>query len=493
VSTLRSRLSVGTAYTLVSLLIVQFISLVTSVIYARLLGRENLGLLAIINQLSASVVPMATLGLGTAVTKLIPNYRREGPEALNRLLSTALWIMLAAGCAVSAGFFLAANHLADLYGVPELSLLLHLSALLVAFDALLTFAVAVVQGFQRVKELAIVGLYAKAITVPVIFATTLAWGLLGAVFAGIMSLALNLAIYYRSVRRIVASERIRVSAHHFDRRVAARILRVAIPLFAAFIVLRPALLFQSSYLALHVGLAELGLFRVAYSLYRIALLMPAALTVPLLPAISEIYETTPRSQTRTQLSSLIRISSLLILPVALVLGLASGPIIEFLYGPEYVAATSLVFVLSIAAFVDTIGSIADNALLGTGRSVQILILTVMQAAVITVSSYVLISAIGLIGIGYATLVNSILFVVVVGAYLHRRGELDLRAMGPSAALAGAAFPVAALVASFGGLNNIGMSAVFLAALVLVELKLLTRRDRLILKDALKSVLTRTEP
>jgi len=493
VSTLRSRLSVGTAYTLASLLIVQIISLVTSVIYARLLGLENLGLLAIINQLAAAVVPMASLGLGTAVTKLIPNYQQEGPEALNRLLSTALGIMLIAGCVVSAAFFLTASGLADLYGVPQLALLLHLSALLVVFDALLTFGVAVVQGFQRVKELAVIGLYAKAVTLPVIFAMTLAWGLLGAVLAGIISLALSLAIYYRSVRRIVASDRIRVSARYFDRRMAARILRMAIPLFAAFIVLRPALLFQASYLALAVGFAELGLFRVAYSLYRIVLFLPAALSVPLLPAISELYQAQPKSQTKTQLSSLIRISSLIILPVTLALGLASGPIIEFLYGPEYVAATSLVFVLSIAAFVDTIGSIAENAFLGTGRSVQVLILTVMQAGVITAGSYVFISVLGLIGIGYAILLNSILYVVVVGAYFHRRGEMDLRAIGPSAMLAGATFAVAAAFVVFGGLNNIGMSAVFLAVLLIVEVRLLTHRDRRILKDALKSVLTRAEP
>ncbi len=490
---LRRRLFAGTVYTLALILVVQLISLITSVIYARLLGRANLGVLAILTQLSAAIMPLSTLGLGTAITKMIPEYRKKNPEDLESLLSSAFVVTCIAGLAVSVAYFLLADNLAALYGVPELLLLIRLSAGMVVFDALLNLAAALVQGFQRVKELAILGLVAKGVTVPVIFYMTLTWGLLGAVLAGIVSLALNLAIYLHAGRAILRSEQIRFSLSWLNLRTATKVLRIGLPLFVALIVLRPALLFQSSYLALQVGYAELGLFRVASSLYRMVLLLPAALTVPLLPAISEMYSEKARDHTRGQLSSLIRIATLLSLPITLAVGLGSGPIIELLFGPEFLAASPLVFVMSAAAFVDTIGSITENTLLGTGRTLQVLLLTFMQAIIVVLASFFFIAAFGLLGIGFAVLLNAIVYTVVVGSYFMLRREISFRGLRSSLALATVAFALASFIVLLGGLNNLVVSAVFLAGLSFVVFNLLSERDRSVLRDALKGLLKGGEP
>src|SRR5712691_5926624 len=286
---LRRMLFSGTAFTLFSFLVVQVISLATSVIVARLLGRQDLGILALITQLSAAVVPIAVLGMGTAVTSLIPPYSKGRSVDLSVLISSAFVTILVAGTIVSAVYFGLSFYLAAFYRVPELALFTQISALLIVFDALLALAAAVVQGFQRIKELALIGLVVRATTVPLMFFMTLMWGLLGTIIAGAIWQLANALIYFRAVRRVLREERVKVSWFRFDRKAANSTLRLGFPLFASFIILRPALLFQTSLLALQVGYAELGLFRVASSLYRIALLLPSSLSVPLLPAISEMY------------------------------------------------------------------------------------------------------------------------------------------------------------------------------------------------------------
>ena len=490
-SSLRRTLSSGTAFTLFSFVVVQVISLATSVIVARLLGRQDLGVLALITQLSATVVPLAVLGMGTAVTSLIPSYTKgRRPDELPVLISSTFVTILVAGTIVSAAYFGLSFFLAEAYRVPELALFTQISSLLIVFDALLALAAAVVQGFQRIKELAFIGLAARAATVPLMFGMTLLWGLLGTVIAGAIWQLANAVIYFRAVRTVLRSEKVEVSWFRFDRRAAGTALRFGLPLFASFVILRPALLFQTSFLALYVGYAELGLFRVAWSLYRIALLLPSSLSVPLLPAISEMYATGSVERTRGQLTAVLRMTAFLSLPLTLSIGFGSTMIIGFLYGPEYIAAAPLVFIISIVAFVDTVGTVLENTLLATRRTRSVFLLTIMQACVITVASLLLITSFGLLGIGLAMLLNSVLYVGVVSTYLLKKGELSFQGIRRALFLSVIAFAGAAAVVGLIGLGNVVSSLTFLAVVVLVEVRLLPRNDRRMLVDVLVDLVKR---
>jgi O-antigen/teichoic acid export membrane protein len=365
-----------------------------------------------------------------------------------------------------------------------------ISASLVLLDAVLALAVSMVQGFQRIKELTAVGIAAKVTTVPIIIVMTLAWGIVGAVLAGVVSQLLNAGIYARAIRRIFHQEGLNVRFLRIDRAVSREILRTALPLFGAFIVMRPAALFQASFLALVVGYVQLGFFRIASSLYRIALTIPYSLTVPLLPAISEMFAVNARERTQGQLSSLLRITAFLSLPISLVIGLGSYHIINILYGGAYVAAAPLAFVISAAAFVDALGTVIENTLLGSGRTKQAFYVACLQALVIIVSSYILISLFGLLGMGFAMLTNAIVYAVVVGLYLLRRQEIRFRDFRTTLVLALAGFLVASAIVIVGRLSDPLPATVFLIGLVLVEYRLLSPRDKFLLRDAVRGILGR---
>lgn len=487
---LRRKLFSGTAHTLAAGLGLEAISLVTAIIYARLLGKESLGVLAILWQISAAIIPLSSLGINTAITKMIPDHQRGPPEEMETLLSSAFALTLAAGLSVSIGYFVMAELLASIYGVPELVLLIRVSASMVVLNALVVLAAAIVQGFQRVKELAWLAFVAQGVAVPVTFYMTMTWGLLGAVLAGAVSLAMTVGIYFRAVRAITSIHKVRITLSRADRKTVFSILHLALPLFASFVVLRPALLFQSSFLALRLGYGDLGLFRVASILYGAVLLIPVALSIPLLPAISQMYSEETRERTRGQLSYLIRIVALLCLPIALTMGLGSGLIIGFLFGQEYLGAAPLVFIMSVAAFVDTIGVVVDRTLLGTGRTLLVLLLTILHAAVLSLGSFILISTFGLSGIGLAVLLSGAVHVLVLGGYFLNKLELSFRTLWPSLALAMGAFLVACLIVLLGGLNNLLLPAAFLVVLLIVELKLLSTKDWALLRDVLRGAFAR---
>jgi len=488
VPALRRKLFSGTAYTLAGAIAAHAISLVLSVVYARLLGTDLLGKLAVITQLASTIVPLSNLGMGTVVARMIPEYQRKGKDATAKLLSSAYVVIFATGAVVSLTYFVLAGYLASFLGIPELWPLIQISASIVVLDALLNLSAAVVQGFQRVRELAVLGLLSKAVTVPVVFVLVLTFGLLGAVLASVVAILLNIAIYFRAILGILRRDRLRPSLRGFDRATATAVLAGALPLFASFIVLRPALFFQTSFLALTVGYQAAGFSLIAQGLYRIALLMPNALSIPLLPAISEMYVEDTRERTRGKLSALIRVTAMVSLPVSLAIGLGSIVIIQILYGSQYAAAAPLAFVMSAAAFVDSLGVVIESTLLGTGRMKLVFLLTGMQASVVAIGSFLFIGWFGLIGIGFAMLANAILYAAVVGVYFLRRGELNFHEFRGILAFSLAAFGGAALLVVLGSLSNLPISIAFLVSLLVVEVFMLSPRDRFVLRDAVKGEL-----
>jgi len=88
---LRRRLGKGSACALSATILGQGFALLTSVVYARLLGRDNLGVFAIYAQLSSLAVAIAALGLGTPLaggtrgergdSRRVPRTSLRGPLA----------------------------------------------------------------------------------------------------------------------------------------------------------------------------------------------------------------------------------------------------------------------------------------------------------------------------------------------------------------------------------------------------------------------------
>src|SRR3990170_3551124 len=94
---LRARLVTGSLYTLVSSLVVYGIAMVTTIIYARLLGPTTFGVLGIFLTLGATIIPFATLGLNTAVTKYVAEQVRADRSKAQAGLGVALTPTLVTG------------------------------------------------------------------------------------------------------------------------------------------------------------------------------------------------------------------------------------------------------------------------------------------------------------------------------------------------------------------------------------------------------------
>ncbi len=484
---LRTRLVTGSLYTLLASLAAQAIAMVTTIIYARLLSQEDFGVLAVFLQLGQLVAPLATLGLNVAITKYVAEVRSTKPEDVARYVGVAATLSLGLGVAFSVGYFLLASPLASFYGKPELEFMMRLSAAFLLLNALTTVLTSVIQGLQAIRRLTAVNLVTQATGIPLTFIFVSEFGLVGAAIGGVVFVAFATLLIVWAVRGALRSENA-LLRFHWNREIAGRLLRFSVPLFVSMILLRPALLIQASVVALWLTYGDLGLLRSASSLYRIALLLPSALSVPLLPAVSEVYATLTEERTREKMTSLLRLTMFLSLPLALSVGLGSALLIPLLYGQAYAPAAILLYVLTIAAFLDSMGVVAENTLLGTGRTWYILRLNVAQAAVLVGGSILLVPALGVIGAAYTTVLASAAYFAGAFVEFGRRREIAGKSVRDIAALAIVAFGASTVLVSVAGLENYLLSTILLAAVIVVELALLTPRDRAILRSSIKGVL-----
>lgn len=488
---LRKRLFIGSAYAFAATVLGQVFALLTSIVYARVLGAYDLGVLAIYAQVAALAVALGGLGLSTPITRFVAQLRADDPAKLERFLSTVITVVIGATIVVSAGLFLTA--LVGLYGNAELIAMIELVSAFLVLNSLTTIGSAVLQGFQEIRWLSVVGIVSEALTVPVMFVSLSALGLVGAAAGGVLLVGFSTAALFgpawRALRRSGVRIRFRI---HVDSIRA--LVRYSVPLLASGVIVRSALLFQSGFLVLAFGYLDTGLFRAASTVARILAFVPTAISVPLLPALSELYATATEDRSKANLTTILRISTFVGFPFAVTVGLLSQPVISLFFGSEFSGATTLAFVLVVAGFVDVINAVAVNAMLGEGRTWTILLLDVGQSAILVVSTVVFVLSFGLLGVGFAALLTDFAYAVAVLTLLARARRINAGRIRIPVGLAAGGFAASFIaVATLDALGNLYVGVALIAVFTVVSWGLLEGTERRLLVGLARDALPRRRP
>lgn len=413
----------GSAYSLIGTIFVQIFGIGHSIILARLLGPHDLGILTILTRIGLVVTPLTIFSINIALTKFIAEYHKKDDYSLNKLISTAIILVLFFSIITSIILFLLSDIIANnIYSEPKIGLFIKINATFLALNGLTLIGNAVLRGFQRIKLVSFVNVVINGLNLPIYFIFILKMGLLGAVLAGVVSLFVNLIITSWLVNGTLQIENVKINIL-VDKKISRNLIVFSFPLLLSVLVLRPSDLFAISYLSQAIGFESAGLYRIATGLSRLILFIPSSFTLPLLPMFSELYAS--NSYAKNKLTRIIKLTILLCLPLSLFIGLTSKYIIFLLYGTQYVNAAYLTYILSITAFIDSITIVIVTLLHGTGRTYQALVIDVYQGIVTIIGSYCLISMFGLIGIGYTMLLKLSLLAPLLIFYLARRSEIEI--------------------------------------------------------------------
>ncbi len=142
-------LGLGSAATVVA-------AILRAKVLAALLGPAGTGLLAQLSTLTATLVPLATLGLGNGVTAMVASARARGDLLLaKRVRTTSLTLTWTVGLTLAALTALAAPWLADaLYHDRQWTWVIIVGAAVVPLSAISSLRVSILQGCEAVKAMA---------------------------------------------------------------------------------------------------------------------------------------------------------------------------------------------------------------------------------------------------------------------------------------------------------------------------------------------------
>src|SRR5258706_10786206 len=124
------RLIKGAVWNLAGAIVARGFGLISSILIARILGREAFGELGVIQSTVGMFGVLAGFGLGMTATKYVAEFREKGPAKAQRIISMSLLAALISGIAMAAALVISARWLAvHTLSLPRLTPLLQWSAL----------------------------------------------------------------------------------------------------------------------------------------------------------------------------------------------------------------------------------------------------------------------------------------------------------------------------------------------------------------------------
>jgi O-antigen/teichoic acid export membrane protein len=463
------------------MLIVKAMTLLNSVIAARLLSPQDFGSLSVIVNLQNMAVIIASFGVPLAITRNVAHWREDNPHHARAIWTTLMTVLAISSSIVSLVYFIFAEQIAtQLYHDERLVAVIRLSAAFVLVSALNTGMSSLVQGCKMISTIAWVNALAAIAGQPLAY-IMISWvGLEGAIVAMTAGTALSGLMFLHSVRGFVAAS-IHKTRAALTRKEVLALMNFAIPAFIGSLLVVPAYWIGRTVLALDWGFSSVGQFQIAESLSQVILILPAAISVPLLPLMSAQIAKDPKGFTRSS-SSLIRITVFFALPLSIAVMPFIQSIVTILYGAEYESATNPAEIMLIASAYIAVGSVVSNAIISMGHMWDALKLNTGWLMCFLVILFLAVPSNGANGLSYTYAISYGLYAFLQLGYFSLRMRINMTVVGGFAA----GYALVALLAL--GMMNTEFECALLFATGL-SVALLTSGYKFLLKSEDRQILT----
>jgi len=367
------------------------LSLITSVLIARMLGPEGRGIFAIAFSILAIGVQFGNLGLHTSNTYLVA----KDVKSLPQLLTNTLVISIGLGGSLAVLTWLIFYFWPSL--PPIKGFILTLALGLIPFHLASLLLRNLLLGLQDIKAFNKVELFSKILTLLLLFILYFLNSVtVEIVFAvGMLGIMVGCIWAFWSLRKHfthIAPPSISV----FKESIGYG-FKTYLACFFAFMVLRADLLMINSML----DTGQAGYYSVASTLADLLYLLPTAIGTILFPKLSSIGS---EKDKWAMTQKVMWISGLILVPVILTITLLAHPIILFFYGKSFELAVYPFMILCIAMFFYGVNNILSIHLASVGMPWFAVYIWVIASALNIVLNLYLIPTYGVSGAAFSSLI-----------------------------------------------------------------------------------------
>ena len=384
------RLAKGVFWSTAGAVISRGLMLAASIWVARMLGKETFGELGMVRSTVTMFALFAGFGLGVTATKFVAECRQNDPERAGRVIGLSGLFAALTGGLMALGVFLLAPWLAEhTINAPHLANAVRVGAVMLFINALNGAQTGALAGFEAFKTIAKVNVFVGLASFPLLIAGVSFGGLMGAVWALVISLGVNWLLNHVALRGEARRYGIPFTFKHCGREWPV-LWKFSLPAVLAGSLVGPVNWACSALLVNQPnGYDEMGVFSAANQWYDILLFLPGLLGGVVLPVLSERLSQKDIGQSAKTLSFAIKTNAALILPLVLLISLIS-PFIMGLYGEAFHEGWPTLVVVLVTAGLLAVQTPVGQIVTASGRMWVGFAMNAGWAAVFVVSTLLLI-------------------------------------------------------------------------------------------------------
>lgn len=325
--------------------------LASMMMVARIIGKEEFGIVGVIQSSITLFESVAIFGMSTTAAKYIAEYRAGARHKIHRIISLTRASSLIMGGSFAVALYYAAPFLAVEYlNKADLEPYLRFSAFIVGLNTFNSIQNGVLVGFEEFKSIAVINLYLGFFAIIFVVSGAYYLGVSG-VLDGLLLVALvstlGNMIY---IRRVVCREGVLRKFSIFKEDFLI-FVKFSVPSMLAGLLYAPVTWIGTSMLVHQPnGYSYMGVFNAANQWFSILLFVPTVVANTLLPNFSSKVGSQDIEGLKIAVSSATKLLIAVVLPFSIIIGIASPQIMRA-YGAEYIdGAMVLIFIAASAAF-----------------------------------------------------------------------------------------------------------------------------------------------
>ncbi len=389
----------GALYMFIQGFLNSVIGLIYFIVLAHVLANhvDEMGIYTLLSFVLALVPMIGALALPSAATKYISQYLAENnSEKARAVVSRVLQLGLFASIIAFLVLFIPAEWLSTiLFGTASYALLLRVLSASSAFSILSTDALSFLQGVQKIREVAVLGLgytvIQATVTIPLLY---LGWGLTAVVLGWLVGLVI---IFIAGLFLTVIHVGVGSSPAP-----ARPLMNFSIPLYISGSIGFFVGWVDQLLLAAILGQGTLGVYSIAVRAAAVPGLFSTSVVVALFPKLSELYAKQGSQSLEDAFKVSTRYSVLIGFPLIVGLAVLSYPLVLLFGGIQYIGAVAPLIIMCIATLANAFGVAISSIFLTLGRTKIVSILSIASVGFNLLLSYTALVQLNLGMVGTAT-------------------------------------------------------------------------------------------
>jgi O-antigen/teichoic acid export membrane protein len=418
-SPLAHRFASGAFWATLGAVLSQSFGLISSIIAARVLGREQFGQYGVVLATVGMFSVFAGFGLGATATKYVAELKYADPDRAGRIIALSSVIAVATGVLASAALLVFAPYLsARTLASPQLAGMIRLATGMILLGALNSAQMGALAGFEVFQKIARLNLYAGMISFAAVTCGILTLGLAGALAGQVLALGLSCLLNRIALRG--EARRFGVPLRYAGcGREKSVLIRFSLPAVLSGIMVSPVNWACSALLVNQPnGYAEMGIYNAAASWQRAILFLPGCLGAIALPMLAELHGSKQRDKYKKALWLNVLLNGGAALLVFPVISLFSKAIMRS-YGPAFEPGYTVLILLGLSAVFFSVGSVIGNAIASAGNMWFGFLFNAMWGAAYVAAAWFLVPQYGALGLALANAIAYFLHTLWQLPYLRK--------------------------------------------------------------------------